>query len=63
MLVSIRHTTMKVESHWSSMKRILLLLHNQPRSDFLAQIVGVGLLPEHSDDFNTHPSDVEIPYS
>lgn len=49
--VAITRTTMKVEAHWSLLKRLFLLQFNRPRVDLLVHIISSRLLPKISNDY------------
>lgn len=50
--VAITRTTMKVESHWSVLKRLFLLQFNRPRVDLLVHIIATRLLPKICNDYH-----------
>lgn len=51
--VAISRTTMKVESHWSVLKRLYLLPFNRPRVDLLIHIIDVTLMRKFWCDYKS----------
>lgn len=59
--VSITRTTMKVEAHWSLLKRLFLMKFNRPRVDLLVHIVGTRLLVKVHNDYDAMKNGLKKP--
>lgn len=52
--VSLSRTTMKVEAHWSILKRLYLFSFNRPRVDLLIHILESKIMRKYSDDYKAY---------
>lgn len=59
--ISFSRTTMKVEAHWSLIKRLFLLPYNRPRLDLLFYILDKKILPKFVQDYNLFLSGMKRP--
>lgn len=59
--VPLRGTNMMVESHWSVIKRLYLLLYNRHCLDILFYVINVKLLQKFSNDFGQLCKEIEKP--
>lgn len=60
--ISFSRTTMKVEAHWSLMKRLYLLPYNRPRLDLLVHVIATSLMNKYKHDYGALKSGRKKPY-
>lgn len=60
--ISLSRTTMKVESHWSVLKRLYLLPYNRPRLDLLVHIIATSVMNKYQHDYTAMYSGRKKPY-
>lgn len=60
--ISFSRTTMKVESHWSMIKRLYLLPYNRPGLDLLIHVLATGVMTKYKHDYNAMKSGRNKPY-
>lgn len=50
--ISFYRTTMKMESHWSNIKRLYLLPYNRPCVDLLIHIIATSVMKKYKHDYD-----------
>lgn len=60
--IAISRTTMKVEAHWSILKRLYLLPYNRPRLDLLVHIIDSALMRKFVCDYKSLALGVKKPF-